>query len=58
MSLISILIILVIIGAVAYLIRLAPIDAFWKNIIYVVLAIVVIIWLLRQLQRSGFDLRI
>lgn len=58
MSLITILIVLVIVGGVAYLIKIAPIDQLWKNIGYVVIAVVVIVWLLKQLRAAGVDLGI
>ena len=58
MSLIAILIIILIIGGVAYIIRQAPIDAIWKNIAYIVLALFLIIYLLRLLQGSGIDMKL
>jgi len=58
MSLIAILIILIVIGGIVYLIKIAPIDQLWKNIAYGVLAVFVIVWLLLQLRGAGFDLKI
>ncbi|WP_447987601.1 Thivi_2564 family membrane protein [Nitrospira sp. Nam74] len=43
----SLLIMLVIAGAALYLIRLAPIDATVKQIIYVVVVVVLVIWALK-----------
>ena len=57
-SLIGILIIILVVGGFAYLIRISPLDPLWKNIAYVVLAIFVIVWLLRLAQGSGFDMTI
>ena len=57
-SLITILIILIVVGGIAYLIRVAPIDQLWKTIAYVVLALFVIIYLLRAVRASGFDMTI
>ena len=52
-SLIGILITLIIIGAILYIIQLLPIDAFIKNICYVVVVIFVLIWLLQMLGGLG-----
>jgi len=58
MSLIAILIIILVIGGVAYIIKQAPIDPIWKNIAYIVLALFLIIYLLRLLQGSGIDMKL
>lgn len=49
MSLVSLLILLIIVGAVLYLVSILPIDATVKTIIYVVALVVVAIYLLRAL---------
>jgi hypothetical protein len=49
MDLISILIFLIILGAILYLIQLLPIDALIKQIIYVIVIVIVLIWLLQAL---------
>jgi len=49
MDLISLLIALIIIGAVLYLVTLLPIDARIKTIIQVIAIVFVAIWLLRAL---------
>jgi len=53
MSLIPLLIVLVIVGAVLYLLQLVPIDATVKTIIYVIVIVAVLIWLLRSLPSLG-----
>jgi len=50
---ISLLITLIVIGAVLYLIGLLPIDATIKQIIYVLAVVLVLIWLLRNLSIIG-----
>jgi len=50
---ISLLITLIVIGAVLYLIGLLPIDATIKQIIYVIAVVFVLIWLLRNLSVIG-----
>jgi len=50
---ISLLITLIVIGAVLYLIGLLPIDATIKQIIYVIAVVFVLIWLLRNLSAIG-----
>lgn len=47
MSLISLLIALIIIGAVLYVVGLLPIDATVKRIIQAVAIVVLVVWLLR-----------
>lgn len=49
MSLITILIALIIFGAVLYIVGLLPIDATVKKIIQVVAIVALVIWLLRAL---------
>jgi len=49
----SLLITLIVIGAVLYLIGLLPIDATIKQIIYVIAVVFVLIWLLRNLSVIG-----
>lgn len=51
---ISLLITLIVIGAVLYLITLLPIDGTIKQIIYVVAIVFVLIWLLRNLGSVGW----
>lgn len=58
MSLIGILIVLIIIGAVLYVIRILPIEPFVKNLAYVLVAVFALIWLLKVLVGNGIDLRI
>lgn len=48
MSLISLLIALIIIGAVLYIVGLLPIDGTVKRIIQVVAIVALVIWLLRN----------
>ena len=50
---ISLLIILIVIGALLYLLQLLPIDANIRTIIYVVAIVGVAIWLLRHLGTLG-----
>jgi hypothetical protein len=49
MDLVSLLIVLIIVGAVLYLMRMLPIDNTIKTIITVVVIVAVVIWLLRGL---------
>ena len=59
MSLISILIVLVIVGGISYAVsRATGIGPTWKYLIYAVLFVFVLVWLLRQLQASGVDIKI
>lgn len=58
MSLITILIVLLIVGGISYLIKIAPIDQIWKTLAYVAIAIFFLVWLLRQLRASGVDMTI
>jgi len=46
MSLISIIVALVILGAVLYILSLLPIDALIKRIIYVVICVAAFLWIL------------
>lgn len=48
MDLVSLLIALVVIGAILYVITLLPIDATIKRIIQVIAIVAVLIWLLRE----------
>lgn len=50
---VSLLIALIVIGAVLYLIGLLPIDATIKQIIYVIAIVAVLIWVLRHLGAIG-----
>lgn len=50
---ISLLIALIIIGALLYLLQLVPIDATIRTIIYVVVIVGVCIWLLKHLSMVG-----
>ena len=52
MSLISILIALIIFGAILYLVDLAPIDGTVKRVIQVVAIVFLIIWALQKLAPS------
>jgi len=54
MDLISLVVMLIILGLVIYLVRLLPIDAVIKNIIWVVLVIIAVLWLLGSL--GGYPL--
>jgi len=58
MSLITILIIIIIIGGLAYLIKMLPIDQIWKTLAYVAIVIFFLVWLLRQLRAAGVDMTI
>jgi hypothetical protein len=49
MDLVSLLIALIIVGAVLYLVALLPIDAVIKRVIQVVAIVAIAIWLLRVL---------
>lgn len=49
MDLVSLLIALIIVGAVLYLVGLLPIDATIKRVIQVIAIVVIAIWLLRAL---------
>lgn len=49
--LIYMIIVLIIIGAALYILRLLPIDTVIKNVIYVLIIVVVLIWVLLQLPR-------
>lgn len=49
MDLVSLLIALIVVGAVLYLVTLLPIDATVKKIIQVIAVVAVAIWLLRAL---------
>lgn len=50
---IELLIMLIIVGAVLYLMRLLPIDETFKTIIYVIVVVFVLIYLLRNLASFG-----
>ena len=52
MSIISLLIVLLLFGAVLYLVSLAPIDGTVKRIIQVVAIVFLIIWVLTKLAPS------
>lgn len=58
MSIVTLLIVIVIIGGVTYLIKIAPIEQIWKTLAYVAIAIFFLVWLLRQLRASGVDMTI
>ncbi len=59
MSLISILVFLIIVGAVLYCVSLLPIDATMKRIIHVIAVVVVLLYLLQSLGLiSGTGLRL
>lgn len=47
--LLSVLLVLVVVGAVLYLINRAPIDAFIKTCANVIVCVVVLVWIIRQL---------
>lgn len=49
MDLVSILILLIVVGAVLYLVSILPIDATVKRIAYVIAVVVLAIYLLRAL---------
>jgi len=53
MDLISLLIVLIVVGAILYLAQSLPIDATIKTIIYVVVVVGVCIYLLRHLPALG-----
>lgn len=53
MDLISIIIVLIVLGAAIYVAGLLPIDATFKLIIKVLVVVVVVVWLLEQLRASG-----
>lgn len=50
MDLISVLIVLIVLGALIYLVNVLPIDATFKLIAKVLIVIVAVIWLLEQLR--------
>lgn len=50
---ISLLIALIVIGAVLYLVGLLPVDGTIKQIIYVLAIVAVLIWVLRNLGAIG-----
>lgn len=59
MSLISLVIVLIIIGALLYVVSLLPIDGTIKKIINIVVIIVVLLWILQLFVGPGFgDIRI
>jgi len=49
MTLVSLLVTLILIGVLLYLIQLIPMDATIKQIIYVLVVVVVILWVIQQL---------
>ncbi len=52
MGLVSLLIALIIIGAVLYIVNLLPLDATIKKIIQVVAVVLLVVWLIRDLAPS------
>ena len=59
MSLIAVLIAILIAGGLSYLVKIAPfLNPFWKGVAYVAIAVVFIVWLLRQLRAAGIDMTI
>jgi hypothetical protein len=46
---ISLIVVLLVLGLIVYLVRLAPIDQMFKNAIVAVVCVFAIIWLLRSL---------
>lgn len=58
MSIVTILIALLIVGAVLYLVSLVPIDPVIKQIIRVVAILLVVIWILLELTGKGGFLRL
>ena len=52
-GLISLLILLIIIGALLYVVSILPIDGTIKTIIYVVAIVAVAVWLLKHLAVLG-----
>lgn len=52
MSLVSIIIVLLIFGAILYLIEIVPIDGTIKRVIHVIALLFLIIWVLRALAPS------
>lgn len=52
MPLVSLVIYLIIFGLILYVVRMLPIDAWLKNLIYVVLVIVLLLWLIGLLGYS------
>jgi len=55
MSLIYLLVVLILLGAILYLVQRLPIDATIKTLIYVVIVIFLLLWLVGIL---GFDITI
>lgn len=53
---ISLIIMLVVVGAALYLLSLAPIDATIKQIIYVIIIVAVIVYVLRNLGTLGVSM--
>lgn len=53
MSLIGLLVVLIIVGAVLYILSLVPIDATIKRIIYVLVILFVVLWLLQAFGLIG-----
>ena len=51
--LVNLIIMLVVIGALLYIMQMLPIDAIIKNIIYVVVIVAIVIYVLRHLAVLG-----
>jgi hypothetical protein len=56
MSLITVVIVVVVIGVIAFFIKQSPIDQLWKNICYGLMALFLIVWLLMQMKKAGVDI--
>lgn len=50
---IELLVLLIIVGAILYLVRLAPLDGFIKQIIYVIAVVILLVYVLRNLAAFG-----
>lgn len=53
MSLIGLLVVLLVVGAVLYILSLVPLDATIKRIIYVLVILFVVLWLLQAFGLIG-----
>lgn len=53
MTLIGLLVVLIIVGAVLYILSLVPIDATIKKIVYVLVILFVVLWLLQSFGLIG-----
>ena len=57
-SLVGILIFLIVVGLILYLIRMLPLDAWIKNLAYVIVVVFVLLYLLQMLGGFGPVIRL